>query len=377
MQNPAEIEAAQKFESPEECYSIFSKTSKRGIVLLVSLAGFFSPLSANIYFPALEYIGSDLHVSLELMNLTITAYLICQGFVPSIVGGFADSLGRRPIYAAALLVYLIANVGLALQDSYPALLVLRILQSSGSSGQRLRYNLACHHNGSNQDSRDYCLSHQCRYRHSSASSTWCVRWSCAVRVRPSFAFDRCLCCRLLRVAIPRPNTAPSIGPVLGGIFAERTTWRWIFWFLAIFSGICLLSILAFLPETARKIVGNGSIQPSGINRSLLSYFRQRPNDSSANRQLQMTHNRLPNPLDCLQIICHKDTALILLANAIFYMNYSCMQASLSTLIMDKYGLNALQVGLTYLPYGIGCGLASYFAGEGLSLSSRRLRSLCL
>ena len=54
-------------------YSTFSNPSKAWITLLVAMSGFFSPLSANIYFPALSYIALDLHVSLELINLTITA----------------------------------------------------------------------------------------------------------------------------------------------------------------------------------------------------------------------------------------------------------------------------------------------------------------
>ncbi len=119
----------------EAPYTIFSKPTKRGIVCIVALAGFFSPLSANIYFPALTYIGKDLNVSLELMNLTITAYLICQGIVPSVLGDLADMLGRRPVYIMVFLVYFAANIGLAMQDTYPALLALRILQSSGSSGK--------------------------------------------------------------------------------------------------------------------------------------------------------------------------------------------------------------------------------------------------
>lgn len=73
--------------------------------------------------------------SLELMNLTITAYSICQGIVPSIVGDLADMIGRRPVYLLVFLTYLSANTGLALQDSYPALLVLRMFQSTGSSGK--------------------------------------------------------------------------------------------------------------------------------------------------------------------------------------------------------------------------------------------------
>ena len=126
------------YDSTHTCYSTFSKVSKCGIVLLVALAGFFSPLSANIYITALNSIASDLHVSLELINLTVTAYLICRDFVPFMVGDLADNLGRRPVYVAVFVIYLAANLGLALQRSCPALLVLRILQSSGSSGQKLR-----------------------------------------------------------------------------------------------------------------------------------------------------------------------------------------------------------------------------------------------
>ena len=69
------------------------------------------------------------------MNLTITAYLICQGIVPSVLGDLADMLGRRPVYIIVFLVYFVANIDLAMQDTYPALLALRILQSSGSSGK--------------------------------------------------------------------------------------------------------------------------------------------------------------------------------------------------------------------------------------------------
>ena len=122
-------------------YSTFSKPAKRWIVLIVAIAGFFSPLSANIYFPALGYIATELKISIELMNLTITAYLVCQGIVPFFIGGLADAYGRRPLYCSVFVVYFAANIGLALQDSYAALLILRILQSSGSSGEVPRYDL--------------------------------------------------------------------------------------------------------------------------------------------------------------------------------------------------------------------------------------------
>ncbi|KAI4253610.1 MAG: hypothetical protein L6R42_007518, partial [Xanthoria sp. 1 TBL-2021] len=307
--------------SQEAQYSVFNKPEKRWIIFLIAMAGFFSPLSANIYFPAINYLAHDLSVSLELINLTITAYLICQGIVPSLVGDTADMIGRRPVYIAAFVVYLAANVGLALQDSYAALLVLRILQSSGSSG------------------------------------TIALAIGVVADLAPPHERGR-----YVGAALCGPNAAPSLGPVLGGILAEKANWRWIFWFLSILSGLCLALIIICLPETARKLVGNGSIRPKRLNRSVASCI----SESKASQNFPEHVDpplRCPNPLSCLRIVFHKDTALVLVANAIFYMNYSCMQASLSPLLMDIYGLSALEVGLTYLPYGIACGVASFLVGK--------------
>jgi hypothetical protein len=136
QQSPASFDKENaQYNANNAPYSAFSKPSKRWITVLVAMAGFFSPLSANIYFPALDYIARDLHVSLELMNLTITAYLICQCIVPSIFGDLADMVGRRPVYLLVLLLYFAANLGLTFQHSYAALLVLRMAQSTGASGK--------------------------------------------------------------------------------------------------------------------------------------------------------------------------------------------------------------------------------------------------
>lgn len=116
-------------------YSEFTKAQKRWIILLVAFAGMFSPLSSFIYYPAIHTIALDLRVTITLVNLTVTSYMIVSGITPAIVGDLADMIGRRPIYLATFLVYFAANIGLALQRSYPALLVLRMLQSAGGSGK--------------------------------------------------------------------------------------------------------------------------------------------------------------------------------------------------------------------------------------------------
>lgn len=69
-----------------------------------------------------------------------------------------------------------------------------------------------------------------------------------------------------------PNVAPSLGPVLGGVLAQMAGWRWTFGFLAISGAFSLVLIAIILPETAHKIVGNGSHLATALNKSILTLW---------------------------------------------------------------------------------------------------------
>jgi MFS family permease len=100
---------------------------------MIGVAMMFSPLSANIYLPCIPLLQKDMQTSTQLINLTITAYIIVQGVAPAFLGELSDKLGRRPIYILAFGFYVAASIGLAVQDIYAALLSLRMLQSLGAS----------------------------------------------------------------------------------------------------------------------------------------------------------------------------------------------------------------------------------------------------
>lgn len=121
-------------DTNEPMFSTFSIWQKRWIIFLTASAGLFSPMSSFIFYPAVNSISESLEVTVGMVNLAITTYMVVSGIAPTLIGNAADHLGRRPIYILALSIYLVANIGLALQNSFPALLVLRMLQSAGSSG---------------------------------------------------------------------------------------------------------------------------------------------------------------------------------------------------------------------------------------------------
>ncbi|KAK6856153.1 hypothetical protein PG995_008304 [Apiospora arundinis] len=123
--------------------------------------------------------------------------------------------------------------------------------------------------------------------------------------------------------------APSVGPILGGTLSYAAGWTWIFWFLAIASGTCLF------PDTRWE---------------------------------------LPNPFKSLRILIRKDNAIIILACGILYVIYTCVNASLSVLFIDIYGLNQWQTGLIYLPFGLGGTVSTFFSGPLLDNAYRKART---
>ena len=62
------------FEQP--LYSIFTLNEKRLIVVILSSAALFSPISSTIYYPSLTTLAADLHVSNTLINLTVTSFMV-------------------------------------------------------------------------------------------------------------------------------------------------------------------------------------------------------------------------------------------------------------------------------------------------------------
>ena len=127
--------AVEESIPPEDLYSFFNKHQKRWIIFLAALPGWFSTLSSFIYFPAIPAISRDLHTPIVKINLTITSYLLVSAVVPSVVGKAADTAGRRPVYLVILAIHLVANLGLALQSNFSALIVLRMIQAAGISGK--------------------------------------------------------------------------------------------------------------------------------------------------------------------------------------------------------------------------------------------------
>ncbi|EMT69662.1 Quinidine resistance protein 1 [Fusarium odoratissimum] len=314
--------------------SIFSRWQKRWISLITSFAAMFSTLSTFVYLPALTPISRDLSVSITLMNLTVTSYLVVAGIAPAFIGDIADQSGRKPVYILMFLFMLAANLGMANLTAWSVLLVLRMILSAGASGTvSVAYGVVA----------DITTAGE----------------------RGSF----------IGTIFLFTTMAPSLGPVLGGILAEKLGWRWIFWFLSILTGGTLVILALLLPETQRKIVGDGSLPARGIYWSVVS-----PKASRSTRQSQGDAEprekrgcRFPNPLTCLPVLMDKGSLFSILIGALQYVNVMTLQTSLASLSIEIYNLNYLQAGLIYIPCGVCSAVSAKVTGKYIDWNFRRTR----
>ncbi|KAJ4385040.1 hypothetical protein N0V85_008307 [Neurospora sp. IMI 360204] len=351
---------APTVEQPPK-YSIHSTWAKRLIIFGASISAFFSPLTAQIYLPALPTLADDFNVTATKANLTVTTYMIFQGITPMFLGGLADSAGRRPAYVICFIIYIAADIGLALSKNFTSILILRMLQSAGSS-----------------TTIALCQATVADITTSAERGTY-----------------------IGITSLPQV-LAPSLGPVLGGLLTEYLGWRWIFWLLTIMASVNLLALIMFYPETCRKIVGDGS----GRKDSHWVYWTgwQLIRDKLARRQRRMERERRqvdmskednnglhhtistasaprqkiklqlspPNLIESLTLLFRsKELAILLCYSAIVFSGFYAIGTAMPNQLHTLYGLNDVQIGLMYLPLAGGSIVTAFAIGKVITWNYHR------
>lgn len=160
------------------------------------------------------------------------------------------------------------------------------------------------------------------------------------------------------------NTPPSIAPLISGLLLIRWSWPSIFWFLSVASFLVFLAIVVFMAETCRVLVGDGSIGTSWTSRPLIPILKPPSVVPARPSNPDGKDCRTPiNPLSVLTILKNRATFVAVICYGIYYTIYSCLQASLSTIFVQVYGVSGLVAGLIYIPFGVACALAAFLAGR--------------
>ncbi|KAM0749464.1 MFS general substrate transporter [Meredithblackwellia eburnea MCA 4105] len=173
--------------------------------LLVLNATFASSAPSNLIPSIIKHYNVSEEVGVLLISIFVAGY--CLG--PILWGPLSERYGRRKIFIIAFIPYVGFQIGCALAKNVGSQIIFRFLGGCFASAPL-----------------------------TASGGLIADLWG------PDKRGDA------LAIFSLMPFAGPAIAPIVSGYMeVTGTDFRWIFWTLAIFAGVCLVAIVALLPET--------------------------------------------------------------------------------------------------------------------------------
>src|SRR6201987_1729702 len=181
------------------------------ISAVVIVGSIMSILDTTIVNVALATLGRELHSSIDQIQWVVTGYLLSLAAVIPVTGWAARRFGAKRVYLVSLVLFTAGSALCGLASSTNALIVFRVLQGIGGGmilpiGQLMMAEAA----GPKRMGRVMSI-----------------------------------------VAVPA-MLAPILGPTIGGLILDNTSWRWIFFVNVPIGIIAVISALRVLPTVERQ-----------------------------------------------------------------------------------------------------------------------------
>jgi DHA2 family multidrug resistance protein len=176
------------------------------IAIVVTMAAFMEILDTTIVNVALPHIAGELSSSNDEATWALTSYLVANGIVLTISGWISDTIGRKRYFMICIAMFTVCSLLCGLSQSLGQIIVFRLMQ--GFFGGGLQPNQQ------------------------------------AIMLDTFEPSKRAAAFGVTAIAT---IVAPILGPTLGGIITDQSTWRWIF-FINIPVGITAVFLVSMLVE---------------------------------------------------------------------------------------------------------------------------------
>ena len=164
--------------------------------------------STDTYLPSFPSIAAEFRIGLDVVQQTLTVYLLAMAVMTLFHGTLSDAVGRRPIILAGLALYIAASFGAFFAGNFSFLLICRLIQGM-FAGVGMVVGRA-----------------MIRDRFSGPEAQTVMSYTTVVF-----------------------GLAPVVAPILGGWLEVAFGWRSVFGFLTIFGFLLLAACTLKLPES--------------------------------------------------------------------------------------------------------------------------------
>lgn len=197
------------------------------ITLVLASLAMIGPFAIDTIFPAFGQVGQDFGVDSSAMQQVTSVYMLAFAIMSIFHGPIADAVGRKPVMITGLAGFALANVFAALAPSFGLLLLARFIQGAFAGAATI-------------------LSR--------------------VVIRDLFAGAEAQ--KLMAQVMMIFSVAPAIAPILGGWLLTVGQWPLIFWAVAGYALLMIVTVAVLLPETL-PVADRQPLRPGNVVRSLL------------------------------------------------------------------------------------------------------------
>ncbi|KAG8677986.1 hypothetical protein FRC09_020221, partial [Ceratobasidium sp. 395] len=201
-----------KKDDPENPRNL-SRLRKWIITLLASSLCLSVALGSSIVTGDIPGPAKEFHVSEEVVNLTVTLFVVGFGVGPLVFAPLSEILGRYPVYCISMGLYFIFTLPSALAPNIGCLIASRALAGIASSAPMTNVG-------------------------GTLADIWDVE-------------ERGVAMAIFSASI---FMGPCVGPLIGGFIGETIGWRWIYWVLFIFVGVVFIATVLLMPETLSSVL---------------------------------------------------------------------------------------------------------------------------
>jgi len=209
-------------------------------LFVATLAGLsmLGPFAIDAILPAFTDLGTHFGVAQGALQQTLSVYLLAYAAMSLVHGPLSDALGRKPVMATGMALFVVSSVAAGFASSLTMVLVWRALQGvAAGAGQIV----------SRAQVRDVFTGHRAQRTMAQVSMVFAL--------------------------------GPALAPIIGGLLVVAGSWRGVLWFQAAYGLVMFALIVLWMPEThpvaARTpldlrtlVTGMGTVVRSPVGRRL-------------------------------------------------------------------------------------------------------------
>jgi len=191
----------------------WSESRKSFITWLSCAVTVVTAYTAGSYSPASAQMSAEWGVSEEATLAGITTFTTGFAIAPMVLAPFSEFNGRKPVFVASGILFVICQLCCAVTRSYPGMLVARFFVGVGGS------TFSTMVGGVVSD-----------IYHTKDRNTPMALFSGAALF------------------------GTGLGPLVSGFIAQHTSWRWVFYVQVIDCGLMILAVILFFKETRGSVL---------------------------------------------------------------------------------------------------------------------------